>query len=308
MSFWTRVFGRGATILPADGSGQTASFEPKIPRKTTGFKLNAVDCGDEWPKTWDRLLAPGWALEGHFTMWDVASFVREQRLAYPDAHLFAVLEDVHQAFYTSGHALERDGLANIEPEKTPGLHPASFESFADGEPAEFIGLSHPSEFPIRHAMFMDFVGKSAAGAWQGQLHWSDGKHGCPSIVGGTPERPAISGWEWGWDKRSYVMRVPAKTAAEAIAAFPNGYFYGDLQADQNYHLAKHLDETFDLRIFGLGATYAGYMRDTPLSKSEASALGANLAKLYSKAPDDVAKQIADIVYGQHTFFLSYADR
>lgn len=280
----------------------------KSPRPEPPINLTATDYGERSPKAWDALLAPGWVLEGSFTMWEVAAFIREQKANYPNAKLFGVLEDISQAFYTSGHSLRSNELDDIDPETQDGLHADSFENFEPGDPAEFIGLTHPSEFPIRHKIFMDYVAQSEPTAWHNAMMWDVGDVRCPSLVAGTPRCPDLGGRYWQRDRKTYVTRVPVGTAAEAIAIFPNGYFSDDMAPDENYGLAKALEDNFGLEIFGFGATYAGYMRDKALSGEEAKALGAFLAPLYASEPADVSAQIAKIAEDQHTIFLSYGNR
>ena len=302
MSFWKRILKstpkthedvRATEILPvSDDITLIATLYDSMPSATFTPLLNL-----------------GWELTGSFTMWEVANFVREHKKDWPHHTLFAVLEDVGQAFYTSGHSLMSHDLDDIDPDKQTGLHPSSFQSFSADEPKEFCGLCHPSEFPIRHEMFMDFVAEKNSTGWFNRLSWNESGYSCPSLIGANTVRPKLEDWRWPRDKKSFVMQVPVARSCDAISAFVNGYFASDLQPHENYFLARALEEKFGLQIFGLGASYAGYMRDKALSEKEANAFGVFLARLYSDEPSrDLINKIANIAMGQHTLFLAYVDQ
>jgi len=184
----------------------------------------------------------------------------------------------------------------------------SFKLFDGDDEPEFIGLTHPSEFPIRHKMFMDWAAQASKTGWHNSLMWDEGDQGCPTLLVGSEKRPRVARWDWTRDKQSYVMRVPVKAACEAVCVFPNGYFSDDIQPEDNYHLAKVLEDKFGLEIFGFGATYVGYMRKSPFTPDEAVALGACLSPLYASEPKNVGAKIAAIVEGEHTLFLAYGNR
>jgi len=305
MSFWKNLFGKKLKAKTETRISETAVETSSQP---VAVSVAATPFETAPSKTFTKLINPGWELTGSFTMWEVAEFIRTHQKDWPDHRLFGVLEDIDQAFYTSGHSLMANDLDEIDPETQDGLHPSSFESLAPGEPEEFYGLSHPSEFPIRHRMFMEFVSDKDPKSWQGRLSWSEGGEACPSLLCGNPARPDMEGWGWPRDKRSFVMQVPVPQACEAVSAFVNGYFNSDLQPHENYFLAKALEDKFGLKLFGFGASYAGYMRETPLSDKDAKALAVFLAPLYSAMPDNnLVGRIETIAAGQHTLFLAYTN-
>ena len=307
MSFWKRLFGRAQAELTetvTEGLPLTrkvpAEQNPKFP-----ITLKAADYGDEPPKTWVPLLAKGWTLKGSFTMWEIAEFIRKEKANYPNDTLFGILDDPSQAFYTSGHTMGMNGLEDIDPKAHEGLHPNSLHDIEDGE---FVYLSHPSEFPIRHKVFMDYVEKAGPTDWHNAMMWTDGDSGAPVLLGSRMKHPPTQHWDWVRETLSYVLRVPVAQACEAIAVMPNGYFDDDMQPDENYQLARALEETFNLQIIGMGATYAGYMREAAFTAEEAQAFGEFLAPLYSSEPADVAARIAKIAEGEDTIFLAYGNR
>lgn len=310
MSFWTRLFGHAKSI-----AANTATYlaPPRMrsnqaPLKVPPISFTAEDYGERAPETSTPLVARGWTLKGSFTMWEIADFIRREKSNYPDYKLFGILDEPEQAFYTSFHTMGKNELNDIDPETQAGLHPSSFQVFEEGEEAEFVGLSHPSEFPIRHKLFMNYVSVSGQTSWRNVMMWDEGNSGCPTLLGGSVKCPSDKRWGWSRDTVSYVMQVPFENACEAIAVLSNGYFRGDLQPDQNYVLSKELFEHFGLQIFGMGSMYLGFMRDLPLTVVEAVELGEFLAPLYSNEPADVAVRIAKVAEGEHTIFIAYGNR
>lgn len=310
MSFWKRLFGRARAEL-VETASEILPFTPESPAAQNPhfpITLKATDYGETPPRNFVPLMAAGWTLEGSFTMWEVAEFIQSESTNYPDQCLFGIIEDLGQASYTSSHAMNSNELDDIDPETQEGLHPDSFEIFKAGEAPEFVGMRHPSEFPIRHKIFMNFVSDTGPADWHNSMMWDDGRSGCPTILVGSKKRPEVERWGWHRESLTYVMRVPVMAACEALAAFPNGYFSDDIQPEGNYALAKALEESFGLRLIGVGATYLGFMRDAPLTTHEAADFGQFLSPLFSNDPLDVGARIAKIVEGEHTIFIAYGNR
>jgi len=256
--------------------------------------LTAIDYGDTPTEDTAYRLAPGWELKGSFTMWDVGEFIQTEAKNYPDQCLFAILECFGQAGYTSDHAVLKNELYYFDIE----------EAEAAKEDPYLLW-----QFPKCHEKFMEFVAEASPLNWHDKMRWDDGSTDSPSILKGSESRSNFELTRWLQDQTTYVMRVPVEAACEALAVFPNGYFTDDLQPDENYMLAKALEENFKFRLIGIGATYLGFMRDTPVSAEEAAAVGQCLSPLYAYDPRaDVSNQIAKIVEGETLIFIAYGNR
>src|SRR5690606_22895907 len=93
---------------------------------------------------------------------------------------------------------------------------------------------------------------------------------------------------WKHEKLFLAQLVPVETAAETVAAFPNGYFYGDLNPMQNLVLARHLEASYGLRLIAMGAGRLAYASDAPLDPASAVRAAADIVGLYAEAPPGAA--------------------
>ena len=112
------------------------------------------------------------------------------------------------------------------------------------------------------------------------------------------------------EKVSFVQIVPVDLSPEALAAYPNGYFTDDLDPFQNFTLAKYILDNFGFDLFGVGATYLGFMRDQILSTHEADKLGAFLEKLFDgyKGSVPLKNIISSKLTGAKEFYIAYGIR
>jgi hypothetical protein len=93
------------------------------------------------------------------------------------------------------------------------------------------------------------------------------------------------------DKEVYLMEVPVTKSYEAIMAFPNGYFNGDLNPFENYFLCKVLEEEFSYALFGIGASTLAFYREKTLDKVLSERLLKMLTDMYGTSHRSVFEKV-----------------
>ena len=110
------------------------------------------------------------------------------------------------------------------------------------------------------------------------------------------------------DKEAYLLKIPVEFNYEAIFSFPNGYFSCDLSPFENYHLAKHLEENYDYRLFGIGASYISFIKGSRFTLQTVDSLLELLKKLYIKDNDNkLVEFLKDTIINQEYLTLRYSE-
>ena len=209
--------------------------------------------------------------------------VRQTSTAHPDHTVLATLDDYGQACYTSGHA--RDML---------GLEDDGTDWPDDAEPP-------PATFTTLHANLTAKAKDIGLQSLARKLYWSH------------PDTPPFVQLQHEPDRvidrqKTYLLLAPVAHASEAIAAFPNGYFSSDLSPMENLTLARHLERTYGYRLFGLGASYIGFLRNTPLSDDAARALATDIQLLHRDADPAEIPVMAAVLQTNDWLLLFYSGR
>lgn len=217
----------------------------------------------------------------------------------PNIRVLASLDNLGQACYTSGHGADHHGLDDTEGHDLSGLSP---EAFDEGEHRGY--LSTPSEFPIRLANLRRLAADVGLDQIAGVLPWStdDDANDLVSINRDPDEALQIAE-----EGLVVFLYAPVQAGADAIAAFPNGYFSSDLDPMQNYALARHLEAKFGLVLFGIGSRFLGFRRATALTDHAAEQLCAELVGLYSDAPPGAAQTLARLITGRTWLLIRYTE-
>lgn len=248
------------------------------------------------------LLCEGYRLKGNFTLNEIANFVRNNRTKHKDYILLATLDDVWQAAYTSGHAIDKHQLNDISGYDLSNLPSNVFEEI-DGKVEHNGHLTLTQEFPIRHRNFMAKASVPTIGDLKGKLWWGESENSEPIMT--DDDVYALER-----EKVCFVQFVPVQSAPEALAAYPNGYFSDDLNPFQNYAISKHLNESFGLELFGVGATYLGFMREEVLTENEAARIGELLELLFDgyDGEESLRNIICRKLVNKKEFYLAYGPR
>lgn len=220
---------------------------------------------------------------------------------HPQLCVLATLDDPGQSAYTSGHAIEKHGLDDTQGHDLSVLGPECFE---DGTHRGY--LTTPAEFPIRLANLKARAAKTTFADARGVLPWEgddDEAPACPDAVMRDPD----AALRMAWLDEVHFQFVPVTAAADALAAFPNGYFTCDLTPMQNYAVARHLEQHHAMVLFGVGASYLGFIRDGALTANEAVALARDIVTLYGEAPGDAVHRLADALTGKDWLLLRYTE-
>ncbi len=206
------------------------------------------------------------------------------------------LDDLSQAQYTSMHATGSHDLDNTEGHDLSEVDPRAFE---DGE---HIGhLSTKSEFFIRKKNFERKIeNASFADACGRGLTIKDEELTLLESVHKNPMEYI--------DSKVIIKIVPVEKSYFTIGAFPNGYFTSDLNPFENYSVAKQLSDKYGYKLFGLGASLLGFIRDNALNENEALLLADDLAHLYNQnKSDQIINRLTNLAKANNFLFLKYVD-
>ena len=208
--------------------------------------------------------------------------------------IILTLDDLDQAEYTSTHSTMLNDLDETEGYDLSQLDVVCFEN------NEHIGyLSTPSEFFIRKENFMkqtenvDFSSVCEKG-----LTIDENEVLILYKINSSPFQCI--------DKRVILKIVPVEKPYQGISGFPNGYFASDLNPFENYALAKYLFEKYDYELFGIGASFLGFIRNDSLVKEQAKEIISDLAELYDCSETILSRLLEPIQNNKH-MFLKYAE-
>lgn len=261
--------------------------------------LRRVPFAEAKPRTFCELLCDGVTahnLSSFAELMAVHSALQRDR---PDVVVLATLDNLDQACYTCGHTTDANALDETEGHDLSALPEELFE---DGEHPGY--LSSPAEFPIRLANLLDKARSVEVGQLAGLLDFApDGEGSDLVAVNSDPDRALrISG-----EKEVIFQFVPVVTAADSIAAFPNGYFSSDLDPMQNHVLARHLESAYGMALFGIGASFLAFRSSAPLGEEAVTALAAELASLYAGTPATASAELARLLAGRDWLLLRYTE-
>lgn len=259
--------------------------------------IELIPFAEAAPKCFTALLCDGLTARhvGSFAaLFDLHARLQAER---PGMRVLVTLNDRVQAEYTSGHAIDSHDLDATDGHDLSGLGPELFE---DGRHRGY--LTTVAEFPIRLANL-----RAAAveiEAMRGVLDWATPPDLNDPV---TLNRDAEAALRIDLEKEVLVQFVPVDSAADALAAFPNGYFASDLDPMQSHALARHLEGRYGLALFGVGASVLGFRRAEPFDAATAQMLARDVAGLYSGTPPDGAAALADLLTAKDWLLLRYTE-
>lgn len=212
----------------------------------------------------------------------------------PDKTIILTLDDLGQAEYTSGHSIHLNDLDETEGYDLSGLDKKCFE---DGEHLGY--LSTPAEFFIRKKNFLK------------QIEDINFKTVCDKKLTIDEDEVSIleeinrSPLEY-LDEQIILKIVPVEKPYEGICGFPNGYFESDLNPFENYALAKYLFENYHFELFGIGASFLGFIRNEKLEENNLKELITDLSKLYNTT-EKAFDKFAELIKNKNYMFLKYIE-
>lgn len=219
------------------------------------------------------------------TLDEVLDCLASLHVADPRLRYLCTLDDVGQCRYTSMHASDDERIALYEDED-----PATPE---DALAARGRLLAHVVA-QLEHSTH-----RLQWTALAGTLMCSD--EDIEALVAANAKPDLII------DDVVCVQQVPVASDDLLIAALPNGYFSADWDLFQNHALIRHLQERYDYRLFGLGASWLGFQRDRAPSSAEAGALVADLQRVYAAGTHDTWSQLAETLATRTTLLLGYTE-
>jgi hypothetical protein len=244
--------------------------------------IRLVPFAEAKPHLFTPLLCDGWTAHDVGTFARLVPLLRTLQAEHPDCRILASLDDLGQASYTSGHTIDVNDLD--EPNANDGID------------------SGASAFAIRHAnLVARAIGTKFADV-TGQLDWGSDDND-PIAINTHPDQVLMLQH----DSAIVIQRVPVARAADALAAFPNGYFTVDLSPMQNHALARHLEDHLGFALFGVGASYLSFWRTAPLDAHEVSSLGTIMATLYADVPSGARDSFATLMRGRDILLVRYTE-
>ncbi|MFE4500045.1 hypothetical protein ACFRFQ_09270 [Rhodococcus sp. NPDC056743] len=218
---------------------------------------------------------------------DILTLVSAERAAHLDARVFITLDDLAQASYTSMHAGEADDL----------------EVATDD--LDFLNdIDAQRRFELRQVAHVaaQLTKSELIPSW-GELH---GTRECPpdciDRMAEVNDAPSTI-----LDDEIRVLHVPVRDSLAAIAGFPNGYFSVDWDTFQNYTVTRHLADAYGYRPLGIGASWIGFERNTPLSLIQANELIEELKPIYGSIDALGWARLVNTLTRRRTLFLGYTE-
>lgn len=211
-----------------------------------------------------------------------------------DKTILITLNDLGQAEYTSSHSIMSNDLDDTEGYDLSSLDTKCFEN------GEHLGyLSTPSEFFIRRANFLKQTKDiTFATVCDGELTIDEDEIAILEEINNAPLAYL--------DEHIILKIIPTDKSYEAICGFPNGYFSSDLNPFENYAIAKHLSDKYNYELFGIGASFLGFIRSEPLEVEQARELIEDLSILYDTTEKEFEK-FYDLITNRNTLFLKYIE-
>lgn len=218
---------------------------------------------------------------------DILTLVSAERAANLDSRIFITLDDLAQASYTSMHAGEADELEVATDDLDFLNDPSAQRRF------ELRQVAHAAAQLGRSELIP---------SWD-ELH---GTRECPpdwiDRMAAVNDDPSTI-----LDDEIHVLHVPVRDSLAAIAGFPNGYFSVDWDTFQNYTVTRHLADAYGYRPLGIGASWIGFERDTPLSLLKANELIEELKPIYRSIDAPGWTRLEDTLTRRRTLFLGYTE-
>lgn len=174
---------------------------------------------------------------------------------------FVTLDDLGQASYTSMHATMRWELDPVE--------------------ADEYELEGPALFPGRLANFRRRLAETA-GVLPDRTLRLDGVE-AQELAEANASLVSVL------DREVHLSRVPVTSAADVLAAFPNGYFDDDFSPVENHAIATLLEREAGFELFGIGASYLAFRRIRTTSTSALEGVLAKLTALYEPDLTDILR-------------------
>lgn len=269
-----------------------------MPKKVdiTSFKQGSL-------QTFTNLLCDGYFIDGSISMDELSVFLTEKSKEHPGCILLSTLDDYNQAFYTSGHSIDKHDLDDVKGYDLSSVDTSAFEN------GEHTGhLSTKSEFFIRKDNFFKKTGKVQFHDLRNVLGTQDWYGGKDSDGGeynffSVNSEPSII-----LDTILIVQIVPVDYAHEAICAFPNGYFSCDHTPFENFALSQYLADNYNYRLFGIGASYLAFVREDNLPEVLAALLAKELAGYYEEPNNNkMTNRIFTAIVGKKILVIRYSD-
>jgi hypothetical protein len=261
--------------------------------------LELVPFAEARPRTFNELLCDGATARNLASFADLLDLHARLQAERPGVRVIATLDDLGQACYTSGHGSNYHKLDDLKGHDLSGL---GEEVFENGEHRGY--LSTPAEFPIRLANLRRLSVHVGLDQVAGVLDWGTPEDANDLISINSDPDAALRISD---EDRILFLYAPVDTGADALAAFPNGYFGSDLNPMQNYALARHLEEQFGLTLFGIGSRFIGFRRAETLVGSTVRELAAALVALYSGSTQTMAQELERLIAGRSWVLLRYTE-
>lgn len=215
-----------------------------------------------------------------------------ERSAASGKRVLLTLDNIAQCHYTSMHALEADELYVEEP-----------DDFDEDDPAHMVAWERATTAHVAAQLLDPDL----------QVNWDDlagrldlGVRGVERIARANARPTSVL------DRQVQVLNVDVAGENEVIAGLVNGYFTSDLNVFANHAVVRRMAR-HGYRLFGLGASWLGFERDTALEHGEVAAVLDDLRHLCGDHADQITGQqagwdaVAAALAGQRWLFVGYTE-
>ncbi len=222
-------------------------------------------------------------LTGIASLEALLGFLEQQRAADPAARVLCTLDDIGQCGYTSMHA-SMDARIDLDED-------VQDESPDAGHARALRRLAHVVSRLDADEHRVDWT------ALAGTLECTDADIEALAAMNAAPDAVL--------DDEVHLLRLPVARDDLLLAGLPNGYFRFDWDLFQNHALARRL-QAHGYRLFGIGASWLGFVHAHPLAAAAADALIADLRLVYGPAGSDQAwDTLSAAVRLRRTLLLGY---
>lgn len=246
--------------------------------------IELVAFSKERPQTFNEWLCDGVTAHNVASLADLLALHAQMQAKLPDFRILSTLDDLDQACYTSGHAVDANELDSLD----------DSEDDLDSLP----------DFAARLSKLTTLASDVSLDGIAGRLPWATPGEANDLVSANRNPEGAL---QLAREKEIVFQYVPVAWAADAVAAFPNGYFNVDLDPMQNHVLASHLERNYALRLVAIGSRFLAFQRDEPLDQSISRPLAAEMTALYADTPNGAAERLSDLIIGRTALLLRYTE-
>ena len=259
--------------------------------------LSVIPFSQEQPRLFSDKVCDGVIIRHPESFAHLRAMLHEQQLSRAEEQAFLLFDDVYQASYTSGHVAEALDLASLEGRDLSAYDPSLIDN-------DFPQAACPELFPERLENFRRYLESEGSSFPERTLMWSDPDQADDLIFANdNPDQALLIASE-----REFVVQfAPVAKAAEILAAFPNGYFHGDLTPAQNFALSEVLAQENGLHLRGIGSRFLLFCSAAALPQQAARRAVRTVLALYDEVPIEAEEALTALLTDRDWLLVRYSE-